>query len=110
MPDQSEVQAGYTRLNYTTIRGQNHFAWPDMADIVITLNEDIILKNVKTEVLNSRGYFGLISSDLKKLKQLLVFVHSFFTSLIHKIVAEFQLLGYRYRYGTGILYRYGTGT
>lgn len=74
--DQSEVCDGYTRLNYAAIRGQNHFAWPDDLDIVTTLNEDIILDKVTVEVMNSRGYFGLIRSDLKKVQQLLVFVHN----------------------------------
>ena len=60
----------YTRLNYTAIRGANHFAWPDMKDVIETLNEDILMKKVTIEVLNSCGYF-----DLKKLKQLMVFVH-----------------------------------
>ena len=92
---QSEVPDGYTKLNYAAIRGANHFAWPDMADVMVTLNEDILLKNVTTEVLNSRGYFGLISSDLKKLNQILVVVHScsFFYSAIFKIIAKLEISG-----------------
>jgi hypothetical protein len=62
--NQEDVAKGYTRLSYTTIKGKNSFAWGEKPDLMITLNEDILVKDVIPQPINSRGHFGLESKDL----------------------------------------------
>jgi hypothetical protein len=62
--DQQGVSKGYTRLSYTTIKGNNNFAWGEKADLHITLNEDILVTNVSPKPVNSRGNLGLDRIDL----------------------------------------------
>ena len=45
--EQNFIPTGYKRVSYTTPRGHNVFKWPDRKDIMLTLEEDIILKNVQ---------------------------------------------------------------
>ena len=77
--DQEGVQSGYTKLSYMTIKGPNSFAWSDRADVMITLNEDIILSDV--EVLpvpgNSRGHMCLNKNDFKRMTNWMVVVYKF---------------------------------
>jgi hypothetical protein len=63
--NQSGVAKGYTRLSYLVIKGSNSFTWGPRADLHVTLDEDILLRNVVLEPVNSRGHLGLKKSDLK---------------------------------------------
>jgi len=78
--NQEHMPKNYLRLSYSSIRGQNVFCWPDRKDIMATLREDIILKSVKVEPLNSRGHFGLTKADFNKVKNIMVLVHLYITS------------------------------
>jgi hypothetical protein len=72
--DQKNVRSGYTRLEYLAIKGKNAFTQPFKPDVVITLDEDILLKNVCPEPVNSRGCLGLNKTDLCKVITLMVVV------------------------------------
>ena len=41
----------------------------------MTLQEDILMENINVEPLNSRGHFGLRTSDMKKVTALIVVVY-----------------------------------
>jgi len=75
--DQSGVAAGYVRLSYAAVRGINAFAWPDMADIVETVEDDIIIQEVTLVPINSRGYFGLPKKEYAKVCSMMVVVYFF---------------------------------
>jgi len=81
--DQQNVAAGYTRLSYMSIKGNNSFTWPEKEDIHVALDEDIIIEPVLPELLNNRGYLGLKKKDVDKVSYLMVVVYSQFTSLLH---------------------------
>jgi hypothetical protein len=72
--DQQKVKKGYTKLEYMAIKGTNAFTQPPKPDLHITLDEDIILKNVYPEPVNSRGCLGLNKKDLSKVITLMVVV------------------------------------
>ena len=83
--DQDSVDTGYTRLNFMKINGMNRFIW-GKPDILVTLNTDIIMKNVEPIPVNNRGCLGLKSDDLKKLSDIqteMVALYSF--SFLHSI-------------------------
>jgi hypothetical protein len=96
--EQDDVAAGYTRLNYLVLRGNNIYCWGNSPDICITLDEDIILENVQPELLNSRGHLGLSKADLKSVTSWMVGVY--FKLLSNKIFDGFISLAGRYTYGT----------
>jgi hypothetical protein len=73
--DQKDVAKGYTKLSYMVIKGKNSFAWGDKVDLHVTLNEDILLRGVVPEPVNSRGHLGLKKTDLKKTLSQLVLVY-----------------------------------
>jgi hypothetical protein len=83
--DQSQVKDGYTKLEYMAIKGTNAFTQPSKPDLHITLDEDIILKNVSPEPVNSRGCLGLSKKDLSKVLSLMVvvFLSSSFSFFIY---------------------------
>ena len=83
--EQNHIPKGYKRVSYSTIKGKNAFMWPSKKDIVLTLEEDIILKNVTVESLNSRGHFALKKIDEKKVNTLMVVVYLSKTA-IHYII------------------------
>lgn len=72
--DQDNVKRGYTRLAYMAIKGKNAFAQPSRADLHVTLDEDILLKNIIPEPVNSRGCLGLNKKDLSNVLTLMVVV------------------------------------
>jgi hypothetical protein len=57
--DQNSVPKGYTRLTYMLIKGKNLFIQPLKPDLHVTLEEDIVLKHVSPEPVNSCGCLGL---------------------------------------------------
>jgi hypothetical protein len=61
--DQKNVGRGYNRLSYMVIKGTNTFTWGEKEDLHVTCNEDIILRAVKPEPVNSRGHLGLNKKD-----------------------------------------------
>lgn len=73
--EQNHIPKEYKRLSYTTIKGTNVFSWPDRKDIMLTLEEDIILRSVQVVPVNSRGHFGLNKVDYQKVLTLLVVVY-----------------------------------
>ena len=79
--NQEDVAKGYTRLSYTTIKGKNSFAWGEKPDLMITLNEDILVKDVIPQPINSRGHFGLENKDLIAVLKKMVMVY--FSSLLN---------------------------
>jgi predicted nucleic acid-binding Zn-ribbon protein len=81
--DQNGVPKGYTRLAYMLIKGKNSFAQPLKPDLHVTLEEDIVLKHVSPEPVNSRGCLGLSKTDyLKVLSLMVVFTLSSYFYLI----------------------------
>ena len=46
------------RLSYMVLRGKNTFAW-GQTDIMVTLDEDIILRDVELIPVNNRGNYTL---------------------------------------------------
>jgi hypothetical protein len=90
--DQHSVKAGYTRLEYMVIKGNNAFSQPSKSDLHITFNEDIILHNVVPEPVNSRGCLGLSKKDLLKLKSVMVMVLIFPFLIIFKHSQKWQFL------------------
>ena len=76
--DQSGVPRGYTRLSYMVIKGKNSFGWGAKADVVTTLDEDILLTHVVPEPVNSRGHLGLKKSDLQTVLARMVMVFFLF--------------------------------
>jgi hypothetical protein len=68
------------------IKGTNAFTQPSKPDVHITLDEDIILKNVSPEPVNSRGSLGWSKKDLSKVLSkvlslmVVVFLSSCFSS------------------------------
>ena len=72
--DQRKVAPGYTRLMYMSIKGNNCFAWGP-PDLHITLDEDIILNDIVSEPVTSRGHIGLKKSDPKHVVTLMVVVY-----------------------------------
>jgi hypothetical protein len=58
-----------------TIKGSNAFAWGVKDDVHVTLNEDIILRNVQPEPVTSRGHLGLKKDVYKKLLAKMVVVY-----------------------------------
>ncbi len=74
--EQSHVPKGYLRVSYSVIKGMNDFTWPtNRPDIMLTVVEDILLRGISVVPLNSRGYFGLQKSDLKRVEALMVVVY-----------------------------------
>ncbi len=73
--NQTSVKSGYLRLEYLTIKVTNSFCHPTKADLLITPEEDIILKTVSPEPVNSRGCLGLNKKDLSKVLSLMVVVY-----------------------------------
>lgn len=73
--DQADVPEGYKKVSYSSLKGSNIFSWPEKKDIVVTVEEDIILKNVEVEPINSRGHFSLYKKDHKKVLSLMVVVY-----------------------------------
>jgi hypothetical protein len=76
------VPRGYQSISYASIRGQNLFAWPTKKDIMLTLSEDILLRDVTVEPKNSRGQFGLKMNVYKIVETLMVVVYYDFYFLI----------------------------
>jgi hypothetical protein len=81
--DQTNVDPGYTCLNYMTIKGKNSFTWGLKEDIHVALDEDILTEPVLPEPVNSRGNMELRKKDLGKVLLMMVvvylpFVHLFF--------------------------------
>jgi hypothetical protein len=74
---QAGVEEGYTRLAYTTIRGINSFSWPNNEDLVVTLNEEILLRSIEVEPINSRGLMAMKKKDFDFAKKLMVVIHFF---------------------------------
>lgn len=74
---QRGLMEGYTRLSYTAPRGINVFAWPDVKDIMPTLNEDILVKKIVVEPFNSRGFIKMTKKDYDHAKTLMVVVYIF---------------------------------
>jgi hypothetical protein len=90
--DQSQVKRGYTKLEYLVIKGTNAFSYPSKPDLHITLDEDIIIKNVSPEPVNSRGCLGLNKKDLGKVLTLMVvFISSSFSTYLVKF-SPFRIL------------------
>ena len=58
MSGQADVKEGYTRLSYMKIKGKYIFGWGEK-DEMVTLNEDIIVKDVEIVPSNNRGHFTL---------------------------------------------------
>ena len=76
--NQKGVTAGYTKLSFMSIRGHNKFIWAK-PDILDTVNEDILLKNVSPIPVTNRGHLGLTDKDLKiVLSQMVVLLLTLF--------------------------------
>ena len=58
---QDGLDKGYTRLTYMeqVAKGKNIFLWPHKKDVVVTFNEDILVKGVSIEPGNNRGHFAV---------------------------------------------------
>jgi hypothetical protein len=79
--DQKNVGRGYTRLSYMVIKGTNTFTWGDKEDLHVTCNEDILLRAVEPEPVNSRGHLGLNKKDFVVVVSRVVVVYPFFSVL-----------------------------
>ncbi len=55
-------------------KGKKAFTQPFKPDLMIMLDEDILLKNVRLELVNIKGYLGLNKTDLSKVITLMVVV------------------------------------
>ena len=72
--DQKGVSRGYQKLSYMQIKGigmglgavLNSWAWPEKPDILVTSEQDILLKNITIEPRNSRGCFSVRSVLLRR--------------------------------------------
>jgi hypothetical protein len=121
LENQAGVGDGYCRLSYMSIKGTNSFAWGSKPDIMPTLNEDIILKDIEMIPVNSRGHFGLKKDDLKRVTAWMVVVYfpcfpKFAISELHRFYINFLLemfthffsifLKVRYNHLAYFLYRY----
>jgi hypothetical protein len=73
--DQEGVDKNYTRLNYMQIKGNNSFAWGKKPDLHEAFNEDILLRNVLPEPVNSRGNLGIKKKDLQIVLSRMVLVY-----------------------------------
>jgi hypothetical protein len=100
--DQSNVKKGYMRLAYMVIKGKNSFSPPCKPDLHITLEEDIILKDVLPEPVNSRGCLGLTKKDFDKVLSLMVvFIYSkayylfFFLSILISKIFNKNLISWK---------------
>ena len=94
---QDDVNPGYTRLSYMGIRGKYTYMWDDKPDIVITLNEDIILREVELILANNRGQLKLKNDDINKITAWMVgFYLIVFSTLStpHKLFFFFNLSRY----------------
>jgi hypothetical protein len=80
--DQTNVDPGYTRLNYMIIKGKNSFAWGLKEDIHVALDEDILIEPVLPEPVNSRSNMGLRKKDLDKVLLMMVVVYLPFVPLV----------------------------
>jgi hypothetical protein len=65
--NQVNVGHGSTKLSYAAIKVANCFAWAG-ADIMVTLNEDIILSKVNMVPRNNRDHIGMTKDDMKKME------------------------------------------
>ncbi len=76
--DRSNVKKGYMHLAYMVIKGKNSFSQPCKPDLHITLEEDIIRKDVLPEPVYSCGCLGLTKKDFDKVLSLMVvfFIYS----------------------------------
>jgi len=72
--NQERIPSAYYRLSYAAHRGENTFIWPDRKDMMLTLKEDILMKNVTVVPINNRGFFKLSDSDHKKIKAIMMVV------------------------------------
>jgi hypothetical protein len=69
--DQSQVKRGYIKLEYL-IKGTIVFSHPSKTTLHNTLDEDIILRNISPELVNSWACLGLNKKDLGKVLTLMV--------------------------------------
>ena len=87
--DQKHVSAGYTKLSFMSIRGYNKFIWAK-PDILDTVNEDILLKNVAPIPVTQRGHLGLTEKDLKFVFSkmvvllLIIFLRNFSSKVVNR--------------------------
>ena len=65
MSGQADVKKGYTRLSYMKIKSKYIFGWGEK-NVMVTLNEDIIVKDVDIVPSNNRGNFTLKKTDIEK--------------------------------------------
>ena len=89
--DQAGVQDTHVRLSYMSPRGKNIFCWPDKCDVLDTDREDVLVKHVSIEPVNSRGHFRLKDKDFQKVKTLMVMVFS--SKKVMRILTVFTSTG-----------------
>ena len=88
--DQKGVSRGYQKLSYMQIKGigmglgkvLNSWAWPEKPDILVTSEQDILLKNITIEPRNSRGCFSVKECFVKKIVSLMVWSMLLFPLLL----------------------------
>ena len=74
------------------IKGKDAFSPPAKPDIHITWEEDILLKDIIPEPVNSRGCLGLDKKDYSKIMALMVVV---FISNVNDIETKAETFRYR---------------
>lgn len=92
--DQENVAAGYTRLRYMTIKGNNSFAW-GKEDVHDALDEDIIMEPVIPVPVNSRDCLGLTKKDYDKVSSLVVVIYPFSSCFILATFSFFLISHFR---------------
>jgi hypothetical protein len=93
--DQEGVDKNYTRLNYLQIKDNNSFAWGKKPELHEAFNEDILLRNVLSEPVNSKGNLGIKKKDLQIVlsRMVLVYYHLFSFNILRYFLRIIQING-----------------